>query len=83
MKRDMKQWVNEIIQSDHKKALPILSFPGVNLLHKTVKEVIYDSELYAEGLCKVSERSPMAHRQMRFHSGSLMQETILLQQILF
>lgn len=56
MKRSMKQWVAETIQAEKKTALPILSFPGIQLLGKTVKEVIGDSGLYADGLCRVSER---------------------------
>lgn len=56
MERNMKQWVSEMIRAEKKTALPILSFPGVPLLGKTVKEVIEDSTLYAEGLCEVSRR---------------------------
>lgn len=60
MKRDMKKWVQDMIAAEKKQALPILSFPGIQLIGKTVKEVINDSSLYADGLVKVSERAPMA-----------------------
>jgi len=53
---NMKQWVAETIRTEKKTALPILSFPGIQLLGKTVKEVISDSDLYADGLCSVAAR---------------------------
>jgi len=57
---NMKKWAADMIAADRKKALPILSFPGIQLLGKNVKEVIDDSSLYAEGLCKVADRLDMA-----------------------
>ena len=32
MKRNMKQWIQEYIDSPVKKATPILSFPGVQII---------------------------------------------------
>ena len=43
-----------------KRALPILSFPCVSLLGVTVRELISDSELQAEGMRLVAERVPSA-----------------------
>jgi len=57
---NMKKWAADTIAADRKKALPILSFPGIQLLGKSVKEVIDDSDLYADGLCKVADRLDMA-----------------------
>ena len=55
MKRDMRQWLDELRQSPRKKALPILSFPSVQLLGITVKELIADSKRQAAGMKKVAE----------------------------
>ena len=57
MKRNMKQWVQDIIDSPVKKAVPVLSFPAVQLMGITVKDFISDSELQAEGMKKVAERT--------------------------
>ena len=53
---DMKKWKEEIMASPEKKAMPILSFPCVQLMGITVKQLIGDSALQAEGMKKVAER---------------------------
>lgn len=56
MKRDMKQWVEEIIKSPIKKPMPILSFPAIQLMNISVKELISDSNLQAKGMKLVADR---------------------------
>lgn len=60
MKRNMKQWLNELYESEVKKPLPILSFPAVQLMDITVKELISDSAKQAEGMKRVAERTDAA-----------------------
>lgn len=60
MKRNMKQWLNELYESEVKKPLPILSFPAVQLMGITVKELISDSAKQAEGMKRVAERTDAA-----------------------
>lgn len=60
MKRNMSEWVTATIGANRKKPLPILSFPGTQLLGKTVREVINDADLYAQGLKLVADRADMA-----------------------
>ena len=47
MKFDMKNWVRECIQSPEKKAMPILSFPGIQLTGHSVDEMVKDGHLQA------------------------------------
>lgn len=56
MKRNMKQWLSDMIASDKKTALPILSFPSVSLMGITVRELISDSNRQAEGMKLVADR---------------------------
>lgn len=56
MKYDMKKWLRELLGAKEKKALPILSFPGVSLLGVTVKELISSSEIQARGMKAVADR---------------------------
>ncbi|MGI6168487.1 MAG: uroporphyrinogen decarboxylase family protein [Christensenellales bacterium] len=56
MSRNMYKWFEEIIASPIKKALPILSFPCVQLMDISVTELISSSELQSKGLQKVAER---------------------------
>lgn len=60
MNKNMKQWLKDISVSPRKKALPILSFPSVQLLGVSVKELISDSEMQAKGMCMVAERTDAA-----------------------
>lgn len=58
MKRNMKQWVREIIASPKKAAIPVLSFPCVSLMNCTVSQLTHDSALQAEGMLRVAQRCP-------------------------
>lgn len=60
MKRDMKQWVNEILEAPVKKTMPVLSFPAIQLMGITVKDLISDSDLQSRGMQKVAERTDAA-----------------------
>jgi len=53
---DMKKWKESVLAGPKKKAMPILSFPCVQLMGITVKQLISDSALQAEGMKKVAER---------------------------
>jgi uroporphyrinogen decarboxylase len=56
MNRNMKAWLNEMIASPTKKALPVLSFPAIQLMGITVRDLISDSDRQAEGMAKVAAR---------------------------
>lgn len=60
MKRNMKQWVADTVASPVKRALPVLSFPAVQLMGVTVRELISSSELQARGMALVAEKVPSA-----------------------
>ena len=60
MKRNMKQWLTDMIAAERKVALPILSFPSVSLMGVTVRELISDSAKQAEGMKQVAERTHAA-----------------------
>ena len=57
MNIDMKVWLSELHTVKKKKALPILSFPSVSLLGITVRDLIADSELQAEGMRLIAEKT--------------------------
>lgn len=50
------QWKNAIIASEQKSALPVLSFPCIQLLGITVNDLVTDSENQANGMKAVSDR---------------------------
>ena len=56
----MKQWIDSLRGTEFKKPLPVLSFPCVSLLGITVRELISDSSLQAEGMAAVAERTDAA-----------------------
>ena len=55
---NMKAWLETIKNSNEKKAFPILSFPSVQLLGITVKELISDSDMQAKGMKMIADRVP-------------------------
>ena len=58
MKRNMKAWVSELIACEKKAPIPVLSFPCVQLLGISVKDLISDSKLQAKGMKAVADRVP-------------------------
>lgn len=56
MKRNMKQWAYDYIYAPEKKAMPILSFPGVQIIGHTVDQLVRSGELQAQCMQAVSER---------------------------
>ena len=49
MKRNMREWLDAMRESPVKKAMPVLSFPAVQLMGISVRELISDSEAQARG----------------------------------
>lgn len=52
---NMKKWLEDIKKSQVKKALPILSFPSIQLLNISVKELISSSDYQAKGMKAVAD----------------------------
>ena len=58
MKRNMKDWLKECIESPVKKAMPVLSFPGTQLIGHTVEEMVSDGNLQALCMEAIAKRYP-------------------------
>lgn len=56
MKRNMKQWAADYMANPVKKAMPILSFPGVQILGNTVDELVRSGELQAKCMKAIADR---------------------------
>ena len=54
---NMEKWKKEILASPVKKAIPVLSFPSIQLIGISVKQLIEDSALQAEGMRLIAERT--------------------------
>jgi len=57
---DMKRWAADMIAAPIKKAIPVLSFPSVQLMKIGVDELIASSEKQAEGMALVAARTDAA-----------------------
>lgn len=56
----MKCWLNDIIKSKRKKALPLLSFPAAGKLGVTVNELVHSAALQAKAMEYVAHNTPTA-----------------------
>lgn len=56
MKRNMEQWRQEYLANPVKKAMPILSFPGVQLIGSTVDKMVRSGELQAQCMKAIADR---------------------------
>ena len=53
---NMKLWLQDVVNTPRKKAMPILSFPSAQLLGCSVRELTSDSELQARGMKMIADR---------------------------
>ena len=60
MQRNMKDWLLQQMAAEKRRALPILSFPSVQLMGVTVRDLISDSNLQARGMAEIARRCPAA-----------------------
>ena len=56
MKRNMRQWRDDLRDASVKKAFPILFFPTTQLMEVSVQTLISSSENIAKGMKMVADR---------------------------
>ncbi len=57
-KMNMRIWKENVIRNPYKKGAPVLSFPSVQLLGLTVKQLISTSDSQANGMKLIADRCP-------------------------
>ena len=57
---DMRKWLSGIIATERKKALPVLSFPAVQLMGISVRDLIGSSDYQAEAMRLIAQTYPTA-----------------------
>jgi uroporphyrinogen decarboxylase len=57
MNMDMQKWIEEVLTKPNKKAMPVLSFPSVQLLGVGVPDLIGSADNQAKGMAKIAERT--------------------------
>ena len=55
MAHNMYKWVDEVIASKNKKALPVLSFPAIQKMGIAVEDIVKDSDKQAEGIKLIAD----------------------------
>lgn len=55
---NMYQWIEDLKNAKVKKSMPILSFPGTQLIGATVRDVCTNSDLQADMMKAVADRAP-------------------------
>ena len=56
---NMYKWIDTQIYQDNKKPFPLLSYPSVQMLYVTVKELVNDSTLQALGMKMIADAYDM------------------------
>lgn len=60
MKESMSAWIEGIVQNSSRVAVPVLTFPVLKELDKTVEEAVKDGSVHAQMIQAVVERYPVA-----------------------
>nr|MBE6191269.1 methylcobamide--CoM methyltransferase [Rikenellaceae bacterium] len=56
----MKKWIEEVLASEKRIALPIMTHPGIEYIGKTVREAVTDGEVHFAAIKALAERFPSA-----------------------
>ena len=65
------QWVDNMIAGDRKRTMPVLSFPSVQKMGITVRELLMSSDLMAQGIRTVADACPEAAAAVSYMDLSL------------
>ncbi len=57
---DIQQWLADMLAAPHKKPMPLISSPGIQLLHVSMRQLVADGALQAQALAAVARRLPGA-----------------------
>jgi uroporphyrinogen decarboxylase len=60
MKRDMKKWIYEILNSNERYAMPVMTYPGLDLVKKKIMDVITDGQAQFECIEALAKKYPSA-----------------------
>lgn len=60
MKRNMTQWLSEYRNTEQKKSMPVLSFPGMHFIGSDVEQMVHNGELQAKCMKAIADRYDMA-----------------------
>ena len=56
----MKKWISEVINHPKRIAIPIMTHPGIELIGKTVQDVVTHGRIHAEAIKALNDRYPSA-----------------------
>jgi len=60
MNRNMTEWRESLRAAERKKAMPLLSFPGIQILNVPVHDLVFSGELQAKCMEAIAKRYSMA-----------------------
>lgn len=60
MKRDMKKWMYEILNSSERYAMPVMTYPGLSMVNKSIMDVITDGRAQYECIEALAKKYPSA-----------------------
>ncbi len=58
MKRNMTEWLNAIAHSDARRAMPVATFPGAELIQKSALDLFTDGQTQAECIVALARKYP-------------------------
>ena len=57
-KKNMKEWVKQLIQNTQVAALPIMTHPGIEIIGKTVRDAVTDGQIHYEAIKALYDKYP-------------------------
>ena len=54
----INRWIEETLRQQKRRAIPIMTHPGIELCGKTVKEAVTDGAVHADAIIKLNEEYP-------------------------
>lgn len=57
---EIQKWLQETIGQKERKAIPIMTHPGIELCGKTVEDAVTSGRVHADAICRLNELYPAA-----------------------
>ncbi len=57
---EIQEWLQETIRQKERRAIPIMTHPGIELCGKTVRDAVTSGMVHADAICRLNEQYPSA-----------------------
>lgn len=55
---NLKKWMEETLDGSFHRVIPIMTYPGIELCGRTIRDAVTNGEVHAEAICRLNSKYP-------------------------